>query len=114
MREDVRAKLRTSVKRLLVLNGYPPDKQPEAIRMVIEQMETMAQYGAVDNSFKNTSSSNSLLTSRGTVYCLRDDPPYCGRRPSDLKALKCRFTVASDSPNSAITSLRLGSLLVWM
>lgn len=44
VREDVRAKLRTSIKRLLIINGYPPDKQPEAIKLVIEQMETMAQH----------------------------------------------------------------------
>jgi len=25
-----------------VLNGYPPDKQPEAIKLVMEQMESMA------------------------------------------------------------------------
>ncbi|MGP9837193.1 type I restriction endonuclease subunit R [Arthrobacter sp. 179] len=43
VREDVRAKLRSSIKRLLVINGYPPDKQPEAIKLVIEQMESMAQ-----------------------------------------------------------------------
>ncbi len=42
VREDVRAKLRSSIKRLLVLNGYPPDKQPAAIRLVMEQMESMA------------------------------------------------------------------------
>lgn len=41
-RDDVRAKLRSSIKRLLVMNKYPPDKQPEAIRLVIEQMEAMA------------------------------------------------------------------------
>lgn len=41
-RDDVRAKLRSSVKRLLVKYKYPPDKQPEAIRLVIEQMEAMA------------------------------------------------------------------------
>lgn len=40
--EDVRAKLRSSIKRLLVLNGYPPDKQPTAIKLVMEQMESMA------------------------------------------------------------------------
>ncbi|MGQ0719711.1 MAG: type I restriction enzyme endonuclease domain-containing protein [Pseudonocardiales bacterium] len=28
MRDDVRAKLRSSIKRLLVKHGYPPDKQP--------------------------------------------------------------------------------------
>lgn len=46
VREDIRAKLRSSVKRLLILNGYPPDKQSEAIKLVIEQMETMAQHAA--------------------------------------------------------------------
>ncbi|MEW1980588.1 type I restriction endonuclease subunit R [Citricoccus sp. NPDC079358] len=42
VREDVRAKLRSSVKRLLIKNGYPPDKQPEAIKLVIEQMESLS------------------------------------------------------------------------
>ncbi|MDJ0312696.1 type I restriction endonuclease subunit R [Arthrobacter sp. H35-D1] len=42
VRDDVRAKLRSSIKRLLVINGYPPDKQPEAIKLVMEQMESMA------------------------------------------------------------------------
>ena len=46
VREDVRAKLRSSVKRLLIVNGYPPDKRPQAIKQVIEQMETMAQHAA--------------------------------------------------------------------
>jgi type I restriction enzyme R subunit len=42
VRDDVRAKLRSSIKRLLVQYKYPPDQQPEAIRLVIEQMEAMA------------------------------------------------------------------------
>jgi len=42
VRDDVRAKLRTSIKRLLVKHGYPPDKQVEAIKLVMEQMESMA------------------------------------------------------------------------
>lgn len=42
VRDDVRAKLRSSIKRLLVKYKYPPDRQPEAIRLVIEQMESMA------------------------------------------------------------------------
>ncbi|HPF80490.1 type I restriction enzyme endonuclease domain-containing protein, partial [Nostocoides australiense] len=42
VRDDVRAKLRSSIKRLLVKYRYPPDRQPEAIRQVIEQMEAMA------------------------------------------------------------------------
>ena len=39
---SVKAKLRSSIKRLLVSNGYPPDKQPEAIKLVMEQMEQLA------------------------------------------------------------------------
>ncbi|GLB68746.1 type I restriction endonuclease subunit R [Arthrobacter mangrovi] len=42
VRDDVRAKLRSSIKRLLVRFGYPPDKQPAAIKLVMEQMESMA------------------------------------------------------------------------
>lgn len=42
VRDDVRAKLRSSIKRLLVRYKYPPDKQPEAIKLVMDQMEAMA------------------------------------------------------------------------
>jgi type I restriction enzyme R subunit len=42
VRDDVKAKLRSSIKRLLVKYKYPPDKQPEAVRLVIEQMESLA------------------------------------------------------------------------
>lgn len=42
VRDDVRAKLRSSIKRLLVKYKYPTDKQPGAIQLVIEQMEAMA------------------------------------------------------------------------
>jgi len=42
VRDDVRAKLRSSIKRLLVSHGYPPDKQPVTIKLVLEQMESIA------------------------------------------------------------------------
>lgn len=45
VREDVKAKLRASVKRTLRKYKYPPDKQPEAIQRVMQQMEALApQY----------------------------------------------------------------------
>jgi GTP-binding protein len=50
VRDDVRAKLRSSIKRLLVKHKYPPDKQPEAIKLVIEQMETMARRYVPDRN----------------------------------------------------------------
>ncbi|PWD50680.1 DEAD/DEAH box helicase [Serinibacter arcticus] len=41
-RDDVKAKLRSSVKRLLVKYRYPPDQQPGAVTLVIDQMEQLA------------------------------------------------------------------------
>jgi type I restriction enzyme R subunit len=47
VRDDVKAKLRSSIKRLLVKHGYPPDQQPAAIKLVMDQMESMApRYAA--------------------------------------------------------------------
>ncbi len=47
VRDDVRAKIRTSVKRLLISYHYPPDKQSEAVVLVMQQMEAMApRYAA--------------------------------------------------------------------
>ncbi|HEY3955129.1 MAG TPA: DUF3387 domain-containing protein [Streptosporangiaceae bacterium] len=42
-RDDVRAKVRSIIKRLLAKHGYPPDAQPEATERVIRQMETFAE-----------------------------------------------------------------------
>jgi type I restriction enzyme R subunit len=42
-RDDVRAKLRTIIKRLLAKHGYPPDAEKAAIELVIAQMETFAE-----------------------------------------------------------------------
>lgn len=42
IRDDVRAKLRSSIRRLLVKYRYPPDKQPGAVKLVLEQMERLA------------------------------------------------------------------------
>ena len=39
LREDVRARMRVMVKRTLRRHGYPPDKQEQATRTVIEQAE---------------------------------------------------------------------------
>ena len=39
---------RTLDGRLPSINGYPPDKQPEAIKLVMEQMESMAPRYALE------------------------------------------------------------------
>jgi type I restriction enzyme, R subunit len=42
-RDDVRAKLRSTIKRLLARYGYPPDAEPAATELVLRQMETFAE-----------------------------------------------------------------------
>jgi type I restriction enzyme, R subunit len=43
MREDVRARLRVLVKRILRKHGYPPDKQEKATQTVLEQAELLSE-----------------------------------------------------------------------
>lgn len=50
VREDVKAKLRASIKRLLRKHGYPPDQQPAAILAVMQQMEALAPRYAEERS----------------------------------------------------------------
>ncbi|PFG42431.1 type I restriction enzyme R subunit [Isoptericola jiangsuensis] len=42
VRDDVRAKMRASIKRLLIKHKYPPDKRQDAIILVMDQMEALA------------------------------------------------------------------------
>jgi type I restriction enzyme, R subunit len=43
LRENVRAQLRVYVKRILRKYGYPPDKQEQATRTVLEQAEVLSE-----------------------------------------------------------------------
>ena len=43
MKENVRAKLRVMVRRILRRHGYPPDKQEKATQTVLEQAEVIAK-----------------------------------------------------------------------
>ncbi|HHM05048.1 MAG TPA: DUF3387 domain-containing protein, partial [Gammaproteobacteria bacterium] len=45
-REDVRAKMRVIVKRILRKHGYPPDKQEKATQTVLEQAEQLSELWA--------------------------------------------------------------------
>jgi type I restriction enzyme R subunit len=47
-RDDVRAKLRSTIKRLLARHGYPPDAEPAATELVLRQMETFAEEWSPD------------------------------------------------------------------
>jgi type I restriction enzyme, R subunit len=43
VKESVRAKLRVLVKRILRKHGYPPGKQEEATRTVLDQAELFSE-----------------------------------------------------------------------
>lgn len=43
LRENVRAKIRVMVKRILRRYGYPPDKQEKATQPVLEQAEVLCR-----------------------------------------------------------------------
>ena len=47
VRENVRAQLRVLVKRILRKYGYPPDKQEQATKTVLEQAEVLSEIWAV-------------------------------------------------------------------
>ena len=46
MRENVRAQMRVRVRRILRKYGYPPDKQEQATRTVLEQAEVLSHEWA--------------------------------------------------------------------
>lgn len=46
VKEQVRAKLRATIKRLLLKYGYPPDEEPAATKLVLEQAEVIAGEAA--------------------------------------------------------------------
>ena len=43
VKESVRAKMRTRIKRLLLKHGYPPDEEPEATKLILAQAELVAE-----------------------------------------------------------------------
>ena len=47
LRENVRARIRVMVKRILRKYGYPPDKQEQATQTVLEQAEVLCAEWAV-------------------------------------------------------------------
>jgi type I restriction enzyme R subunit len=49
LRENIKAKLRVAVKRILSKYGYPPDKQKIATETVLKQAEVIAKDWAENN-----------------------------------------------------------------
>lgn len=51
VKEQVRAKLGTTIKRLLRKHGYPPDKADPATDLVLQQAEVLATEGLKDEEY---------------------------------------------------------------
>lgn len=49
LKETVRARMRSRIKRLLAKYKYPPDKQEEAVKLIIEQAEHLASENSFDD-----------------------------------------------------------------
>lgn len=54
VKEQVRAKLRTTIKRLLLKHGYPPDNTPEATELILKQAESSAHHEDADSRHGRT------------------------------------------------------------
>ena len=46
IKESVRAEIRVMVKRILGKYGYPPDKQEQAVKTILEQTEAVCKEWA--------------------------------------------------------------------
>lgn len=42
-RDDIRKKMRVSIRRILRKHGFPPDLQSDAIKKVVQQAEVLAR-----------------------------------------------------------------------
>lgn len=63
-RENARARMRVTVKRLLRNYGYPPDKQAKATETVLEQARVLAGTGALYRTLIVTRDQMSSIRSR--------------------------------------------------
>ena len=77
-KESIRAKLRLMVKRVLRRHGYPPDKQEQATRTVLEQAELLsASWGAEPPLDEGIS--------EPTLKAVAEEPqPYASEAPSGV------------------------------
>lgn len=89
MKENVRAKLRVMVRRILRKYGYPPDKQEKATQTVLEQAEVIAKIGPV-NTWNNPRDEGSGFANTGCniLVISKDSVERCLPRqlPKGLKS----------------------------
>ena len=94
VREQVQAKLRSKVKRLLARHGYPPDAETRAVELVLKQTKTFAEEWAasiVDELISHTSHGGAALDHVSAVvgrYPATLPTHWCFRGLADLMTRK--------------------------
>jgi type I restriction enzyme R subunit len=96
VKETVRAKLRARIKRLLLRHGYPPDQEPAATALVIQQAEAMAE--SEDNLPSNRGFGNFRPLIRALDALLMAKTPIAKRAASFLAARAFRTVAMHRSP----------------
>ena len=108
LRENVQAKMRVMVKRILRRYGYPPDKQEKATQTVLEQAEVLCFDFAFHSCPPTKLPSASLAQHLQKLCCCEDRNATCSLQ--DQKVL-----VASDN-HVSLTNNGAGDhhVIVWI
>lgn len=91
-REAAQAKLRTMVRRMLRKHGYPPDKQEQATKTVMEQAERLCETWA-DDGLIGTAPAEEPVRGAASVVPLRPSHPA----PRDYDADESPLPLAADT-----------------
>lgn len=74
MRENVQAKMRVMIKKLLNKYGYPPDKQKKATDLVLEQANLICKDWAETNGHHKGSFDQYIMKDSKNAYAVADKP----------------------------------------
>ncbi|MFI5623432.1 type I restriction endonuclease subunit R [Nocardioides sp. NPDC051685] len=83
MKETVRAKLRTRIKRLLLKHGYPPDDEPGATELILKQAERMAE----DTLLRDVPTPQDLLYERQSAFIAESSAEFGEIDPAEAAAV---------------------------
>ncbi|MEZ5733875.1 MAG: type I restriction endonuclease subunit R [Paracoccaceae bacterium] len=84
-RDNVRAKMRVAVKKILQRHGYPPDLTSEAVKTILKQAEALANDISEKGNARQPEHAAGL---GGTCECRRRGLPPCGMIPCKTTAAR--------------------------
>lgn len=113
VKESVRAKLRVMAKRILRKYGYPPDKQEQATKTVLQQAELLCKDWACVKALPPVGPAPSQFSESGGLaraVCCGRLPTCAPSPPSPCSPSSCQhratFTTICDLPKSCSTNSR--------